>query len=125
MAESIGGKFRNFMVAILVRAGDAVITVGDAEITSNEFETAFERELQTINRDNGSSVTNQQAYAQGLHNRVLQNLLTDTVIGIDADELGVGVNRRVARDVDASPPTNRSCYYWRPASPLRICNAAL
>ena len=117
MVESIGGKFRNFMVAILVgllvvafavwgvndvftaRAGDAVITVGDAEITSNEFETAFERELQTINRDNESSVTNQQAYAQGLHNRVLQNLLTDTVIGIDADELGVGVNRRVARDV--------------------------
>ena len=117
MVESIGGKFRNFMVAILVgllvvafavwgvndvftaRAGDAVITVGDAEITSNEFETAFERELQTINRDNDSSVTNQQAYAQGLHNRVLQNLLTDTVIGIDADELGVGVNRRVARDV--------------------------
>jgi len=39
------------------------------------------------------------SYAQGLHNRVLQNLLTDTVIGIDADELGVGVNRRVARDV--------------------------
>jgi peptidyl-prolyl cis-trans isomerase D len=117
MAESIGGKFRNFMVAILVgllvvafavwgvndvftaRAGDAVITVGDAEITSDEFEMAFERELQTINRDNESSVTTQQAYAQGLHNRVLQNLLTDTVIGIDADELGVGVNRRVARDV--------------------------
>jgi len=44
--------------------------------------------LQTQNRDNDSSVTNQQAYAQGLHNRVLQNLLTDTVIGIDADELG-------------------------------------
>ena len=117
MAESVGGKLRNFMVAILVgllvvafavwgvndvftaRAGDAVITVGDAEISSNEFKDAFERELQTMNRDNGSSITNQQAYAQGLHNRVLQNLLTDTVIGIDADELGVGVNRRVARDV--------------------------
>ena len=117
MAESIGGKFRNFMVAILVgllvvafavwgvndvftaRAGNAVITVGDAEITSSEFEQAFERELQTQNRDNNSSVTNQQAYAQGLHNRVLQNLLTDTVIGIDADELGVGVNRSVARKV--------------------------
>ena len=81
MAESIGGKFRNFMVAILVgllvvafavwgvndvftaRAGNAVITVGDAEITSSEFEQAFERELQTQNRDNNSSVTNQQAYA--------------------------------------------------------------
>lgn len=117
MAESVGGKLRNFMVAILVgllvvafavwgvndvftaRAGDAVITVGDAEISSREFSDAFERELQTINRDNSSSVTNQQAYAQGLHNQVLQELLTDTVIGIDADELGVGVNRRTARDV--------------------------
>jgi len=123
MAESIGGKFRNFMVAILVgllviafavwgvndvftaRAGNAVITVGDAEISSSEFADAFERELQTQNRDNSSSVTNQQAYAQGLHNRVLQNLLTDTVIGIDADELGVGVNRRVARDVVKEIPS--------------------
>jgi len=123
MAESIGGKFRNFMVAILVgllvvafavwgvndvftaRAGNAVITVGDAEITSSEFEQAFERELQTQNRDNNSSVTNQQAYAQGLHNRVLQNLLTDTVIGIDADELGVGVNRSVARKVVKEIPS--------------------
>jgi len=123
MAESIGGKFRNFMVAILVgllvvafavwgvndvftaRAGNAVITVGDTEISSAEFEDAFERELQTINRDNESSISNQQAYAQGLHNRVLQNLLTDTVIGIDADELGVGVNRRVARDVVKEIPS--------------------
>ena len=123
MAESVGGKIRNFMVAILVgllvvafavwgvndvftaRAGNAVITVGDAEITSSEFEDAFERELQTINRDNESSVTNQQAYAQGLHNRVLQNLLTDTVIGIDADELGVGVNRSVARNVVKEIPS--------------------
>ena len=123
MAESIGGKFRNFMVAILVgllvvafavwgvndvftaRAGNAVLMVGDAEVTSSEFEDAFERELQTLNRDNDSSVTNQQAYAQGLHNRVLQNLLTDTVIGIDADELGVGVNRSVARNVVKEIPS--------------------
>ena len=86
MAESIGGKFRNFMVAILVgllvvafavwgvndvftaRAGDSVITVGDAEISSREFSEAIERELEIMNRDNGSSVTTQQAYAQGLHN---------------------------------------------------------
>lgn len=123
MAESIGGKFRNFMVAVLVgllvvafavwgvndvftaRAGNAVVTVGDAEITTAEFEDAFQRELQTLNRDNNSSVTNQQAYAQGLHNRVLQNLLTDTVIGIDADELGVGVNRSVARKVVKDIPS--------------------
>ena len=102
MAESIGGKIRNVMVAILIgllvvafavwgvndvftqRAGNSVLTVGDAKVTSQEFEDAFERELQTINRDQGSSITNQQAYARGMHNQVLQRLLTDTVIGIDA-----------------------------------------
>jgi len=117
MAESIGGKIQNVMVAILIgllvvafavwgvndvftqRAGNSVLTIGEAKISSQEFENAFERELQTINRDQGSSITNQQAYARGMHNQVLQRLLTDTVIGIDADQLGVGVNRRVARNV--------------------------
>jgi len=123
MAESIGGKIRNIMVGILIgllvvafavwgvndvftqRAGNSVLTIGDAKVTSQEFEDAFERELQTINRDQGSSITNQQAYARGMHNQVLQSLLTDTVIGIDADELGVGVNRRVARNVVKEIPS--------------------
>ena len=117
MAESIGGKIRNVMVGVLIgllvvafavwgvndvftqRAGNSVLTIGDAKISSQEFENAFERELQTINRDQGSSITNQQAYARGMHNRVLQTLMTEAVIGIDADALGVGVNRRVARNV--------------------------
>ena len=117
MAESIGGKIRNVMVGVLIgllvvafavwgvndvftqRAGNSVLTIGNAKISSQEFENAFERELQTINRDQGSSITNQQAYARGMHNRVLQTLMTEAVIGIDADALGVGVNRRVARNV--------------------------
>lgn len=123
MAESIGGKIRNVMVAILIgllvvafavwgvndvftaRAGNSVLTIGDAKVSAQDFEDAFERELQTINRDQGSSITNQEAYDRGMHNRVLQGLLTDTVIGIDADELGVGVNRRVARNVVKEIPS--------------------
>ena len=117
MAESIGGKIRNVMVGVLIgllvvafavwgvndvftqRAGNSVLTIGDTKISTQEFENAFERELQTLNRDQGSSITNQQAYTRGMHNRVLQALMTDAVIGIDADALGVGVNRRVARNV--------------------------
>ena len=117
MAESIGGKIRNVMVGVLIgllvvafafwgvndlftqRAGNSVLTIGDTKISTQEFENAFERELQTLNLDQGSSITNQQAYTRGMHNRVLQTLMTDAVIGIDADALGVGVNRRVARNV--------------------------
>ncbi len=123
MAESVGGKIRNTMVAILIgllvvafavwgvndvftpSAKDAVISIGKINITSRDFETAFEQELRTINRDQGTTVTNQQAYAQGLHNRVLQTLLTDAVIAIDSDSLGVGVNRSVARKAVTDIPS--------------------
>ena len=117
MTKTIGEKIRNFMVAILVgllvvafavwgvndvftaRAGDSIVTIGDSDITSQEFAEAFERQLQTQNRDNGTSITNLEAYRSGLHNQVLQELVTNEIIEIDADELGVGVNRRTARNV--------------------------
>jgi len=123
MAESIGGKIRNSLVAILIgllvvafavwgvndvftpKAKDAVLSIGEQNVSTQEFEDAFERELRNINRDQGSSVTNQQAYAQGLHNRVLQTLVTDKVIAIDSDALGVGVNRSVARKTVTDIPS--------------------
>lgn len=123
MAESIGGKIRNSLVAILIgllvvafavwgvndvftpQAKNAVLSIGDQNVSTEEFEEAFGRELRNINRQQGSSVTNQQAYGQGLHNRVLQSLLTDKVIAIDSDTLGVGVNRAVARKTVTDIPS--------------------
>lgn len=117
MTKTIGEKIRNFMVAILVgllvvafavwgvndvftaRAGDSIVTIGDFDISSQEFAEAFERQLQTQNRDNGTSITNAEAFASGLHNQVLQELVTNEIIEIDANDLGVGVNRRTARNV--------------------------
>jgi len=116
MSSSIGGKIRNFMVAILVgllvvafavwgvndvftpNAGNAVISVGDKEVSAQEFEAQFSRELRVIARERGQGLSNQEAYSQGLHNQVLSRLVTDAVISLDADELGIGVNRRDARD---------------------------
>ncbi len=122
MAESIGGKIRNVLVGILIAflvlafavwgvndmftpgARNAVATVGDAEITTGEFDSLFTREVERINRDRTETITNQQAYAQGLHNQILQNMVTSKVVEIDADDLGVGVNRRNAREAIASNP---------------------
>ena len=122
MAESIGGKIRNVLVGILIGmlvlafavwgvndmftpgARNAVATVGDAEVSIDDFDTRFRRELETLNRERGEALTNQQAYNQGLHRQVLQNMVTNTVIQIDADDLGVGVNRRNARkEIEAIP----------------------
>jgi len=116
MTNSIGGKIRNFMVAILVgllvvafavwgvndvftpNAGNAVIAVGDKEVTQQDFEAQFSRELRILARERGEGLSNQQAYSQGLHNQILSRMVTDAVISLDADELGIGVNRRDARD---------------------------
>jgi len=122
MAESIGGKIRNVLVGILIGmlvlafavwgvndmftpgARNAVATVGDAEVSIDDFDTRFRRELENLNRERGEALTNQEAYNQGLHRQVLQNMVTNTVVQIDADDLGVGVNRRNARkEIEAIP----------------------
>ncbi len=122
MAESIGGKIRNVLVGVLIGmlvlafavwgvndmftpgVRNAVATVGDAEISTAEFDSQFSREVERINRDRPEALTNQQAYAQGLHEQIIQNMVTNKVIAIDADDLGVGVNRRNAREEIADIP---------------------
>jgi len=65
MAESIGGKIRNVLVGILIGmlvlafavwgvndmftpgARNAVATVGDAEVSIDDFDTRFRRELES------------------------------------------------------------------------------
>ena len=116
MSSSIGGKIRNIMVGVLVgllviafavwgvndvftpNQGDAVITVGDKEVSRQEFEAQFTRELRNIARERGEGLSNQAAYDQGLHRQVLNRMVTEAVISLDADQLGIGVNKRDARE---------------------------
>ena len=122
MAESIGGKIRNTLVGILIGmlvlafavwgvndmftpgANNAVATVGDMEVSTQEFDTLFARELERINSERPEALTNQQAFDQGLQNQVLQRMITNTVVKIDADDLGVGVNKSLARKEISSIP---------------------
>ncbi|RKQ71613.1 parvulin-like peptidyl-prolyl isomerase [Litorimonas taeanensis] len=122
MAESIGGKIRNALVGILIGmlvlafavwgvndmfspgAQNAVATVGKKEITTTAFDSQFSRELQRLNQEQGQGLTNQQAYDRGLHNQILQGMITNQVIAIDAEDLGVGVNRSIARrEIESIP----------------------
>lgn len=116
MANSIGEKIRNFLVTILIgllvvafavwgvndvftpNSRDAVVAVGDKEVSRQDFEVQFTRELRAIARERGEGLSNEEAYQQGLHNQVLSRMVTDAVISLDADQLGIGVNRRDARN---------------------------
>lgn len=116
MAQTIGGKIQGILVGILIAllvlafavwgindvfspsSRNAVITLGDKEISNYEFEAAFQRQLRTLAQTEGRQMPHQEAYDRGIHNRVLSELLTSKVIEIDADDLGIGVNSKSAID---------------------------
>lgn len=115
-AQSIGAKIRSIMVGILIgflvigfaiwgindvfspSAQNAIASIGDNEIDGTEFESAFRRELETMGRESGTILTHTEAYQQGIHSRVLGGLIQQQVINVDADDLGIGVNRKLARE---------------------------
>ena len=114
-STSVGGRIRNLMVGILIgllvlafaawgvndvfsqQSGRAVASVGDTEILSTDFESSFKRQLEVMARQDGRSLSHQEAYAQGIHSQVLGELIQQSVLGVDADALGIGVNRKLAR----------------------------
>ncbi|WP_409433685.1 SurA N-terminal domain-containing protein [Litorimonas sp. RW-G-Af-16] len=122
MANTIGGKIRNVFVGTLIAllvlafavwgvndvftpgARDAVLSVGDTDVSEQEFDEAFTRRLRQIAQERGEGLTNEEAYQQGLHRQVLQALQTQAIISEDADDLGIGVNRRDARKMVESIP---------------------
>jgi len=117
MANSVGGKIRTVMVGIIIGLlvigfalwgvndvftpsnPNAVMSVGDTDVSINEFNEAFRNELQTMAQDSGQGLTDSEAYSRGVHNKVLQGLMTDAIIEADANDLGIGVNRKSARNV--------------------------
>ncbi len=116
MANSIGSRIQQFLVSVLIgllvigfaiwgvndvfspKARNAVASLGGDEITTQEFESAFRRELQRLASTEGRQMPDQEAFNRGIHNEVLRNLVTTKVIEIDANDLGIGVNSRTARD---------------------------
>ena len=116
MAETFSSKVRAFLVAILIgllviafavwgvndvfsqRAGTAVMKVGDSEVSASSFSRAFRQQLATLAQDEGRTLPHEEAYQRGIHTQVLSQLLGTKIIEVDADELGIGVNARTARD---------------------------
>ena len=123
MAESIGSKIRTVLVGILIGflvigfaiwgvsdvftpgLDNAAASLGDEKISLQEFDEAMRRELQNQAQESGRAMTNQEAYAAGVHNQVLASLVTQKAIDVDATDLGIGVNRRTARQFVSEIPS--------------------
>ncbi len=116
MSQSVFGSFKKmfvgFFFAVLVgmlliglsmfgvtdaftsQSKDAAATVGKEKVTLREFDSFFQRQLSEINNEAPERITTKQAYWRGLHGQVLNTLITEKLIQIDAKSLGLAVNNR-------------------------------
>jgi len=72
-------------------SGNTVIKVGKIEIGSQQFSSAFQRQMQNLSRTLGSNFTVEQARGLRVPERVVEGLVTEALYDSEARELGVTV----------------------------------
>jgi peptidyl-prolyl cis-trans isomerase D len=72
--------------------------VGGREVSSAEFERAYQNQISVLSGRIGRQVTSTEARESGLPNRVLQELVASTAIDMHADALNLGISEKALVD---------------------------
>jgi len=81
-----------------------VATVGDTEITPNEFLDAFQREVRRLSAQFGGQLDTERARQFGLHETTLQRLITRTLYDEAARDFGLAIpDAAIATAIRANP----------------------
>jgi peptidyl-prolyl cis-trans isomerase D len=86
------------------RQGDVLVTVGDVEITADEYRNVFNRQLRQVSRQIGRSITPEMARDMGLDRQILNQLIRDAAFTAQARNLGLAVPDRAIVSRIASNP---------------------
>ena len=79
-------------------------SVGDAEITTNDFARAYEGQINEFQRQTGQRLTPQQASAFGLERRALSQLVADAALENEAMNIGISAgDENVGAEIQQSP----------------------
>ncbi len=118
MRKSAGGWLAKILLFLLVVSfavwgindvftgyrGDAVIAVGDTEISGEELQLEIQAEVQALSRQIGRPLTMQETRALGIDQQVLGRLVTQAVLDEAARQYGVGVTEDAIREAIVSDP---------------------
>ncbi len=77
---------------------NAMAMVGKKEISIQKFDTTFSRRLADFNEANGARMTSPEAYERGFAQNILNEMITQTALEIDAETLEVGVAKKLIRE---------------------------
>ncbi len=74
-----------------------VATVGDEDVTAEEYFRVLQQELQTLSQQVGQNITIEQALQFGIDQQVLQRLITQAAIRGEVKRLGISVSDETVR----------------------------
>ncbi|MFV0491510.1 MAG: SurA N-terminal domain-containing protein [Pseudorhodobacter sp.] len=78
----------------------AVGTVGEREITVNDYARALQQEINGLSQQFGQQITMQQAQAMGLDRQVRQQLVNRSLLDNEDDRIGLSVgDARIAQEI--------------------------
>ncbi len=80
--------------AFMSRSKDAAAIIGKEKINLSDFSSQFSKRLSEYNKTATERLTNKQAYERGLHRQVLDQMIVQKLVQIDADNLGLAANER-------------------------------
>ncbi len=106
LRNSVGSWFAKLLIGLLVlsfavwgiadvftgNSSSTVAYVGDEEISAEEFQQAYTRELDQLSARIGQPVTQEQAAAFGLPAQVLGRLIAEAALDNEATKLRIGVS---------------------------------
>lgn len=106
LRKSAGSWFAKILLGLLVisfaiwgvgdifraTAPTQLATVGDRDISPEEFQRNYQNQLTLLSNQLGRQLTSQEARAFGVGQRVLENLIGTTAIDIHAETLGLGLS---------------------------------
>lgn len=75
-----------------------LVTVGQYKVTPRQLSRDLQRELRTRREQQGQNITQQEAIDGGLHNQLLENLVTRLSLYAFADKVGVSASDRQVGD---------------------------
>ncbi|MCP4935922.1 MAG: hypothetical protein GY927_17355 [bacterium] len=72
--------------------------VGEVEVSPQEYERVYQRQIRTVSNRIGRQITSEQARAFGLDRQVLNSLITNAAVSSHAQQLGLGISDAALRD---------------------------
>jgi peptidyl-prolyl cis-trans isomerase D len=113
--------------SLVASNANTVMTVGDQEISTEQFRLAYQRQIANMSRQFGTQLTAQQARAFGLENEVLNQLAAGAALDQLSDDMNLGLSQDRLANLIAEDPAFHSSngQFDRDLFSSRLRNAGL